>query len=64
MDWCLLCVVINTKKHLPFQFLIILWDSLVLENCLEYKAFVGGFRFYSGGLKEQNRWFRFVLVHQ
>lgn len=64
MDWCLLCVVINPKKLLPLQFLIVLWDSLVLENCCEYKTFVWGFRFYNGGLKEQNRWFRLVLLHQ
>ncbi|XP_005385136.1 zinc finger protein 644 isoform X8 [Cavia porcellus] len=33
MDWCLLCVVINPKKPLPLQFVIVLWNSLVLKNC-------------------------------
>lgn len=55
MDWCLLCVVINPKKLLPLQFLIVLWDSLVLEKCCESKILVWGFRFCSGGLMEQNR---------
>lgn len=35
------------KETSPFQFLIVPWDSLVLENCCEYETFVWGFSFYS-----------------